>query len=416
MHGGINNSYFAVAEIEKMFDIFVRALDRGRKPLTDLIPDLHELRARPQTFLANAPIVIGPAPRWGRAIVIGVLLTVALVMLTGFGSWIIGWRAEGSSVAPMLLIAILVANVWIASRLMNARLTLGPEGVEVHGFFSTVACPWSLFSHPGSVTPVYVGHGTPGDKVPETSHIFLPIDSRFLTLIEKRRRGRTVRRGEMARNSFFRIANRQQAVLFDAFRVEITQLGRLIIDIGNLLGRSVVPPSGEEVSLPIAFRKGGWIQVPITRLAFPFVCCACGETTQGTQEYIAHDWAIHFGRFVYVPGGQKLSFQVPQCGDCQKKGQGHLAKTRTICCLAGAIFAAFGCAAYYFTGHQSFDLYWGGGGLTLVGAFVGYWLGNALGQDRVPPISTRRFSAANGTVELRFRETAFTTAFLAQFK
>lgn len=404
------------------------SLDGRRASLSAVVPRFDEFRARPRQYLAKTPIEIGPASVWGMAfllgffvmILVGPVVTLPVSYLLG-ATGVKNEDARNAVLIPMLFVDYFL-SVCLARWLTGgAKLVLREQGVEIHDGWSAVCCPWPLFWASGV------------EVVAQQSHVFLPIDARFVEQIEKRRWGKVVKRGAGVKNQHFRVFSNQQATMGDAFEVDIRELvgwlQALARDTSSPVAAappemaesitthagSVVIHAGESSPAPASVPKPnrrGWVTVPVTQLVFPPLCCSCGSSTGSFREFDAHVGSIDLGRFIPLESSQFLRFQVPCCQNCERVRLERYRTVRNRGMLTGGLVGVLVTAGLTAWNQNIISL---GIVFVILGIVIGRWLGHGFGSERHPPVRARRLSVEGGSVEVWFREPSFADAYFAQF-
>lgn len=276
-------------------------------------------------------------------------------------------------------------------------LILQRDGLEIHRGHSAVWFPWSLFSRPGNA---FV----------EMDQITLPIAVEFLDLVERREHDTPVAYGEHAAASCFYLKGGSNAVLRNETECDSRDLGRLILNLGRLLGDranhsavSIGVPE-EAPGAAAAIVRGGWLEIPLTRWQFPALCCECETATRDLQEFfIRQRWAWVIGLvtfFHYHPSNVKVPLPV-----CEKCLRSFVRKRRAGIIVGIVVGLAVALAGALLAGRGVDEI----GKIVLIvlaavlGPVLGFIIGEALVSNWFTPLSGAIYLRRTGTVCLRFR-------------
>lgn len=368
-----------------------------QKPLYRVVPDLDRLLHNPAETLAAGPITIGPKKRYASAIALGLFL--ALILTCGSLFWI--ERIPGG-VPPLarLLFILMILGLPLALILMmlrilrGGRLTLTADGVELLYRGLVVHCPWALFNAVGQPF-------SPGYR-----RIHVPVAPAAVPFVEVRRHDTVIAQGLRVRTRQFWFDSAAGAVLKSLYEVKSKEIGELLLSLGYLLGTSLpkdaeaaLHPHLEEMTVtePAIRGKDGWVTVQLTRLAFPPLCCSCGDPTRSTRKF----------RGKTALRDDHVFIMVPTCDSCQAARLSLWRRSLfwgTFLGFASPLFLGF-VGSLFFRTPVFFGL---GLFLSFFGALFGLWLGNVIGRRRSRPVQIKRYSPHKGTVAIRFRRAEYT--------
>jgi hypothetical protein len=196
-------------------------LDRTRKPLRRLIPNLSELRDEPSHVLAEHHIEIKATAPYGVATFVGLFFPGLLVV--PLFVHVFGMKPNGPEGGLLFCTWLFVGasfGVLVGGRIYRGKVVLGPEGVEFCDRRTCVFCPWGLFA---------VGNAA---IYPGEASVLIAIAPEAIPLIEKRNANMIQATGELARNNCFWIkADQQLAEVQDCYVAKGQALAQLILQI-----------------------------------------------------------------------------------------------------------------------------------------------------------------------------------------
>lgn len=376
------------------------------RSLRQFFPDLEDLLRDPSAYLRARPVEVGPRQAYAFAALFGSFAAAFFVACAVSGVW----RDERFLLGIGLTIG---AAVWLgwSLRLRGHSLVLRPEGVEFRYRDSVVWCPWALFNADGP--PV-----VPEGDNPQAA-LLLPVAPEAVPFVELRRYESPVAHGAQVKAPQFRFTAPDQIVLAARYEIAANDLGVLLLQLGDRLGRNLPrgapPPDAYPVAEPALADVsgpdgGGWYTMPLARLQFPPRCCDCGQSTETTVSASLGDGDI-VGRVTGVSRSSELA--VPLCQDCQARMR--LAYQRggvrglNVGTVLGMIVAVGLAAAQ--DERQPLPLALAGLVGALLGALVGYLAGSGMTQPL--PVQFRRYRPDVGTIQIRFRDPAYADYVLA---
>jgi len=379
--------------------------------LTAVVPDLDSLLEDPASYLKAGAISIGPRKMYGLAAVFGLagILCVASFVLTPEGDRM----AVGAERLALGIGLLLAASVWLGWSLLLSghELVMYPEGIEVRYRDTVVWCPWALFNTSGA------------PNVPDTDSplvgLTLPINADAIPFTQLRREDSPIAHGAQIRCRQLVFTSRNEAVLPARYAASAAQLGQLLLFLGQKLGqhmpRGTPPPEAyrlEEIDQtgPIDADDAGWITVSLTRLHFPWRCCACGTETRHTRRQVILARADRIlGPFLF--GVRQLNVEFPTCESCdeqlhQQTQRGSRRGLFLGAVLVPVLITVVGLALRIPLEHLGLvDLL----GL-VIGSLAGLLIGTAASFRS--PLQFRNYSPIRGTVQLRFRNSEQTEPFV----
>jgi hypothetical protein len=370
-------------------------LPAGR-PLAQFLPDLDDFLYDPRAHLQAAPVVVGPRRMYALAALFG------LPGLALLASCAVAGKGDGERLA--LGIGLLIgASVWLSWSLMlrGHSLVLHPDGLEVNYRDTSVWCPWALFNAEGEPF-------VPESDSPRTG-LTLPAAPEAVPFVEFRRRGATVAFGAEVRGRQWQFNSGDEVVLPARYEVVAGDLGQLLLQLGRRLGRELprgAPPHAAEMvasldEVRMTPDRWGWLTVPLTRLAFPPVCCDCGERTDATLRLAVEATGDRF-MGILVQQVRPLELAVPVCPVCQARLRQNLHRGGVRGMAAGAtVLLGMGALVGLQGGADPGTVFAFGLGSAAVGGIVGFLLGTS--ASRRPPAELCRYSPSRGTVAVRFR-------------
>jgi hypothetical protein len=296
------------------------------------------------------------------------------------------------------------AAVWLgwSLRLRGHSLLLRPDGVEVRYRDTVVWCPWALFNAEG---PPLVPEGDD----PRVA-IILPVAPRAVPFVELRRHESPVAFGAAVRAPQFRLATPERVILSARYEVAASDLGILLLRLGNRLGRRLPAGTPPPEAYPAAAEahdeksgpdREGWYSLSLAELRFPPRCCDCGQATDATLR-IPLDSKEVASRLIGPSRPAELA--VPICPECQERLREAHERGGLRGLNAGAILGALGaaCVALAQGERGVLPLAFAGLAGAAIGALLGFLLGNGL--TRPWPLQFRRYRPEAGTLQVRFRD------------
>jgi hypothetical protein len=377
------------------------------RSLRQFLPDVDEFLLDPASYLGAAPVEIGPRRAYGLAALFGAFGAACLAGCAVSGNW----HDERLLLGIGLLLG---ASVWLgwSLRLRGHALLLRPDGVEVRYREATIWCPWALFNADGA--PI-----VPQGDDPRVA-VILPVSPQAVPFVELRRHEAPVAHGIEIKEHFFRFTAPDQLVLSARYEVAASDLGTLLLQLGNRLGRQLprgappreAYPRGQavlaEVSGPDA---AGWYTVPLGRLHFPPRCCRCGQPTEATVS-VPLDAGGLAGRLAGT--AQRPEISVPVCSECRGRVRESNQRAGVRGFNIGAILGmstSVGLAAVQGE-RQAVSLAFAGLAGAAIGALLGFLAGSALARPL--PVQFRRYRPDLGMVQVRFDEPHYADLVLAE--
>lgn len=313
-------------------DAVLRIDDLFLKRLRQAVPGIDELCAAPAEFLATRSVIVGPVRRpVVRTLAVGfssvvAYLVVLLVVMAATHDFenvppaqrqVAGW-----GVAVGGIVAAFVVGRWVNRKVAarSATLLLRRDGATFDCRGYSVRCPWLLFDAAGNV--LQTGRRS----------VLFPVNADGVAGIEIERGGHPVDDAYLTRMPHLRLRPAGQMELRALYAVHGRELANLLLSVGQALSARVNPrsaaPRPQAADGPPAFsaadepdggRRGGWISVPLTRLAFPPRCCGCGSVVFSWIPVSAHSRSIGLG--LYRTIGRDLSFRLPFCKTCSTRAR-----------------------------------------------------------------------------------------------
>ena len=146
-----------------------------------------------------------------------------------------------------------------------------------------------------------------------------------------------------------------------------------------------------EYARPHPLSPGGWVCVQLRSARFPGMCCSCLRQTEATKAYQP------------LLGSVKPEVAVPLCHPCADRFWARKGQYTVLAALVvGAGFAVWQVSA---TGA---GITWAGAGM---GAAFGWFIAHLSLPLILRPVDLRRFSAERNTIDIRFRNSVYNTAF-----
>jgi hypothetical protein len=162
----------------------VAAADNEKQPLARVVPQLDELCADPQSFLANREVVIASAPYWVMYVMFSIVIFFGtFVGLSILAKSIVDQGADGPKplgiwFAVLMLICVSIFTFQIVSRLFPRRsIILRSDGVRFTERRRAVHCPWALFQGNGRMYST------------KEARILMPIDTTVVDRVEQQNSG-----------------------------------------------------------------------------------------------------------------------------------------------------------------------------------------------------------------------------------
>jgi hypothetical protein len=368
--------------------------------LRQFFPDLDEFLRDPSAHLEARPVQIGPRRAYGHAALFAAFGVACLVACMVSGQW----RDE----RLLLGIACLIASsVWLgwSLRMRGHSLVLHAGGVELRHFDTVVWCPWALFNADGKVV-------VPEGDNPRVG-VVLPVAPEALPFVELRKNDSLVGTGGQIRAGQFRFLPPDRVVLAARYELAQDELGRLLLLLGNRLGRQLPPglPSPEVYSPVepalvemVGPDSSGWYTAPLGSLHFPARCCDCAQPTEGAIN-------VPLGASAFTSQlagtGHSAELSIPLCRDCQlalgnARQRGGI-RGLNIGAVGGLVLLAGFVLASGAPGRPT-PLLAGLAGAA-IGGLLGFLIGTSL--TRALPVQLRRYRPDQGTVQIRFRDREF---------
>jgi hypothetical protein len=309
--------HFFLTFIAEAVKSIVNGLDGlFEKSLQRAIPDFDLLLEDPEKALDHRSIMISPQRKYCSAALVGLILAIAIVLVSAVILSIIQDRPRGQKLNPIFWWGTL-GPLGLCFFVFGFRIIRGgyciltQEGVEFRHRKRVVCCSWSVFNATGQ--PLLIK---------DSNLLLLPISPHATDSImemnkeetEAQRTGLDVQTPQWQTHSHF------EAALKPLYVVKIHDLGDLLLRLGKILGdgqaihqslsanvhwgdarsrpdagaltaqtdpdqAGIVPlVRAESRSFPIAFReKNGWIRMSLTRFYLPPVCCVCTVPTKKTS-------------------------------------------------------------------------------------------------------------------------------------
>jgi hypothetical protein len=371
-------------------------LPAGQK-LASFLPDIESLLEDPRAYLQGGSVAIGPRRMVGLAGLFG-LPGLALLASCAMGDP--DWK-ERMALGVALLIGSLVWLGW-SFMMRGHSLVLHADGLEVRYLDTSVWCPWALLNVDGEP---YV----PDGDSPRVG-LILPIVAEVVPFVEFRRNDSVVAHGAQVRGRQWQFTGPNEVVLPARYEVNASDLGRLLLLLGRRLGRELPrgSPPREAYALesmdqtPTGPDADGWVTVYLTRVAFPAICCDCGQPTHETMPLRVRARGTLLTDILVQPSSP-LELPVPVCTACRlrlRKAQ-HQGGVRGLATGATLGLIAIPSLAGADRG-LILPLAVGG---AAIGGILGFIVGT-LATGR-PPAELARYSPSRGTVALRFRDAAY---------
>lgn len=373
------------------------------KPLRKFLPAADDLLYDPSTFLGEGSLAIGPRRVSGLAALFGAAGALCLVACAATGRW----HDEKLLIGIGLLLGSAVWVGW-SFRLRGHELVLHPDGIEVLYRDTVVWCPWALFNTEGALS-------IPNRDDPRVG-LILPVWPQAVPYTVLRRDGTPVGHGTEISTPQLRFTSRDEVILPALYEVAAGDLGALLLQLGNRLGRrlpaNVPPPSSyprsdQQLQNNDTSDEKRWIRLPLSRLRFPQRCSRCGHDTEDTLRYHLD---VNPVRDRLTGTQRPFEISVPFCQSCREQLTTSRGKSGAVGLLIGAACgSAVGAglaAAQQGIGPASF-LVSGIAGLAF-GALAGFLAGTGL--FRGDPVRFRRYLPTHGTVEIRFQNPDYTSA------
>jgi hypothetical protein len=390
-------------------DEALHSLDQRRRSLEEAIPRLDSLRADPEAVLREQAVVIGPAPQPGMVLALAFLLICGVLpaSLAGVRAvfQLLDLNETAGAVAGWLASAAVLFALFrfFRSVLHDAKIVLTSPGVEIHDRRSVVFCPWAVFK----------GQGARHSRIQKD--VVLPLVGSAICLVEKRCGEKTVAEGYDARNRYFYITESGQAVLADSFDVSAFELAGLLFEVRNVLGKqSAVDVFGEQRDqdrLPAESNlDGGWLRVGLNDLAFPPLCCGCRAAASTLVPIRAFRGNAILGRLLPYRPEEAVVFKLPMCVSCASRHRIRCRRYERWFTICGALVPAIVLLGFYLI-HRHDMLIFAAICLAGVCGMFGRLVAIELDAGASQFVSTRNASLKTGTVEIRFRDSTYSTVF-----
>jgi hypothetical protein len=414
----------------------------GTYPLRRIVPEIDELLADPATLLTREPVCIGKL----KVPVIMYVLGALVIGLLGYAAW---RAADPGDRRWWAIVFILPAFVFVLvyfSLPGRRSMVLRKDGIEIEHGDTVVWCPWSLFAVDGRAIVT--------DLTEMYRTIVLPVSPAAVSLVELRRNGVAVARGQHIKAKQLHFLSDADVEMKSRYEVHPQELGDLLLQLGNILGRkapsaasatetaitaaegpknqaaeiaitasspsaiaaspllsspadstSAPPLADHSATTAVSVGRNGWVTIALTRLQFPRLCCKCGGRATVDYEFEIAPYVIWPLRFLARYSYERLKLTLPWCSSCRTQQKKYF----WMCCLGGL------CAGWTITGLLVVAL---GLGqyielelcllffLSFVGIGIGSWFG------RIEPFQAKYWQA-NRTVALRFPSAFFTERLIA---
>jgi hypothetical protein len=382
---------------------------QSERSLFKTIPDLGNVLYDPHETFRHREIVIAPARRYGTALFLW--LTAAAAGWLGLAALMVlvleGKPAGAHPGVELLLLAAWLVMlggslVLILRWVRGGEMVLAERGVEMKYRGTVVSCPWELFHTAGQPFR------------PDRDQVILPVAAAAVPAVQERQQETLVAEGMLVNTRQFSFRSPGEAALRAFYEVNAVELGKVLLHLGQLLGRpTTTPPAFLEFPLtevadtePASFGKKGWLTVSLTRLVFPPICCECGAATSGRQKFRAAASWFSVGRLAYPGGKNAVNVWVPVCYSCQTAGKHRM--DRGVFTGLGFALAAILLAAglmWFFPGNLALVLWFI---LTvLLAPPLGTMLGYQLAGRNAQPVQVAGYSPGRGTISLRFRRSEY---------
>lgn len=391
--------------------VFVWIDIRLQKPLARAVPELQELMADPARVLAEGPVVIGPMRRYGSKLAFGTLLVCIGYVLVGLVRGLLselqaprrgGHLSETIALAGGILVPVIA---WLVVRAVfrGATCVLSATGVELRRHQATIWCPWALFNTSGQPL-VFEYH-----SIAKLDQFVLPVRASAVSLVELRVGELVTARGKDIRTRLLRFRSGSEVEFGLLYEVAGAELGKLLLALGRAFGHSSPAEPDDhtavlvEDDLQIREEAGNWVTVPLTRIAFPPLCCDCGDRTSARKEFPAYPPLFRIGRLT-LTSADPAWIHVPYCVPCRKANRrryrklfgrgvatglalGILAAVPTCSLLGGNAPAMMMCSCIWLA----------------PGFLLGVLLGRSAGRRVSSPVELKDYSPRRRTVAIRFR-------------
>jgi hypothetical protein len=277
---------------------------------------------------------------------------------------------------------------------------LGPGGVEIRYWDTTVFCPWDLFDVDGEAWTA------PGLESP-TAGVTVPIAPAAVPLVVWRRGVVELARGLKIRAPQAWLLSAHELVLPGRYELRSEDLGKLLLLLGMRLGGRIA--AGElrttetiqpEPAVPLPERdKDGFYTVSLTRFRLPPCCCVCAGEPDRTMALTATSGVTPWlgaGPGMWSPAGQSVLVEVPVCQRCYEQTQSNygtaVLRWTGLFALVGLVGGLLAPADV-----QGIALPLG----VAIGAIAGLIIGATVGIPQ--PIELRNYHPPTGTLRVRFR-------------
>ena len=373
---------------------------------------VRSMEANSTTSFKNQEITFRSRPRWGLGLGVGVMAWLILMIAFGFTIQNLPPIPKPAGAIEVvfrfavLLIILLLIPIWLGWSVGRGGVCIfNDDGVRLIRGGKEVFCPWSLFSTAGQPVIHFV-QSTFGKNA---SDLFeLPVNPAAVAFTEIRKNGQAIAKGMMVKTPQFRFRSTDLASLTNFYQVRTEEFASLLLHHGRHRAKVMAEDSNPALESTFRLQQNGWMTISLARLAFPQICCGCGNQTTTTQAF----------RVLHMTG--YASIAIPVCEICQRSFKREFRRafwknfvmivvsSATIGFLAGMIVSK-GQRRFGFPEIPIIFAVLAGVG----GSFVGWFMAKHLASKKVPaPVELHRY-LKNGSVTLRFRSPQFTERMLA---
>ncbi len=351
-------------------------------------------------------------PRWALGFGVGVMAWLILMIAFGFAVEYLpqipkpAGPIEIAFRFAILLIFLLLIPIWLGLSVGRGGVCIfNDDGVRLIRGGKEVFCPWSLFSTAGQPVIHFV-QSTFGKNA---SDLFeLPVNPAAVAFTEIRKNGQAIAKGMMVKTPQFRFRSTDLASLTNFYQVRTEELASLLLLHGRLRAKAPVEVSIAVPESTVLLQQNGWMTISLARLAFPQLCCGCGNQTTTTQAF----------RVLHMTG--YASIAIPVCEICQctfKRDFGRAFWKNLLTIVVSSTAFGFLVGMIISQGQRRF----GFPEIPIIfavlaamgGSFVGWFVAKHLASKKVPaPVELGRY-LNNGRVTLRFRSPEYTEKMLA---